>query len=174
MTGNPCGLLPLPALAATICIQYELYLGTRAHWQWPGRNLSSLRRRSRSSTTHENDPRFLPWRDLAARLGYRSVAALPLRCDGKLTGALTIYAGEPDAFDSEEIGLLEELAEDLSYGLELLMVRQSQARAEVAVLQATSEFRTVIDSTNDAIFIADFSGRLLAVNQPVSTLTSPS
>ena len=94
-----------------------------------------------------------------------SVAALPLCCDGKLTGALAIYACEPDAFDSHEIGLLEELAEDLSYGLELLMVRQSQARAEVAVLQATSEFRMVIDSTNDAIFIADFSGRLLEVNQ---------
>ena len=113
----------------------------------------------------ENDPLFLPWRDRAARHGYCSVAALPLRCDGTLTGALTIYACEPSAFDSEEIGLLEELAEDLSYGLELLMLRQSQARAEVAVSQATSEFRTVIDSTNDAIFIADFSGRLLEVNQ---------
>jgi len=113
----------------------------------------------------ENDSRFQPWRERAARFGYRSIAALPLRCEGKLSGALTIYACEPEAFDSEEIGLLEELAGDLSSGLELWMVRQSQERAEVAVRQAATEFRTVIDSTNDAIFIADFTGRLLEVNQ---------
>jgi PAS domain S-box-containing protein len=35
----------------------------------------------------------------------------------------------------------------------------------MAVLQATTEFRMVIDSTNDAIFIADFDGRLLEVNK---------
>jgi len=113
----------------------------------------------------ENDSRFQPWRERAARFGYRSVAALPLRLEGKLSGALAIYAGEPDAFDSEEICLLEELAGDLSSGLELWVVRQSQERAEVAVRQAATEFRTVIDSTNDAIFIADFTGRLLEVNQ---------
>ena len=41
---------------------------------------------------------FGPWKESAARLGLRSVIALPLRCEGAVIGALTMYAGEADAF----------------------------------------------------------------------------
>ena len=140
------------------------YLGAGGDGQRSGRDVHSLRA-DHGHQPRQNDRWFLPWRDRAARYEYGSVAALPLRCNGELSGALTIYAPEPDAFNSDEIGLLEELAEDLSYGLDLLVIRRSQARAAVAVLQATTEFRTVFDSTNDAIFIADFNGRLLEVNE---------
>jgi PAS domain S-box-containing protein len=113
----------------------------------------------------QRDAQFLPWRERAARIGLGSVAALPLRCEGRLIGALMIYAGETDAFCAEEICWLEELAGDLSYALELRAVRQSRAQAEAAVLQAATEFRTVFDLTNDAIFIADSDGGFLEVNQ---------
>ena len=111
------------------------------------------------------DSRFVPWRERAAHFGFHSVAALPLRCNDKLAGVLLIYAEESDAFSGDEIRLLEELAADLSYGLELRKMREAQARAEAAILEATTEFRTVFDSTNDAIFIADFDGQFLEVNQ---------
>ena len=111
------------------------------------------------------DPRFLPWRERGQKFGFRSVTALPLRCNGEVLGTLVIYAKEPDAFCSEEIGLLEELAADLSYGLELRRARRSQARAEAALLEAAAEFRTFFDSTNDAIFVAGYDGRFLEVNQ---------
>jgi len=32
-------------------------------------------------------------------------------------GALTIYSERPDAFDSDEVSLLSELADELSYGI---------------------------------------------------------
>ena len=112
-----------------------------------------------------NDSRLLPWRELASRYGYKSIVSLPLYCEKKVIGALTIYAPEPDAFHSRELQLLEELAGDLSYGIESRRIRQMRARADEAALQAASEFRTIFDSTNDAIFIADFEGKLLEVNQ---------
>jgi PAS domain S-box-containing protein len=112
-----------------------------------------------------HDQRFLPWRERAAQFGYASVVALPLLGPGKPVGAITIYAREPDAFYPEEISLLEELADDLSYGLELRSAREARSRAERAVLQAAAEFRTVFDSTNDAIFITSTDGRILEVNQ---------
>ncbi len=40
-----------------------------------------------------------------------------------------------------------------------------QARAEQEALQAASEFRTIFDATNDAIFISAFDGHFLEVNQ---------
>ena len=116
----------------------------------------------------ETDPGLLPWRERAADYGFRSVAALPLVSKEGLVGAITIYACEPNAFSSEEICLLEELAHDLSYGLELRAIRRAQARAENDLLEAAKEFRTIFDSTNDAIFIADFEGRFLDVNEAAS------
>jgi diguanylate cyclase (GGDEF)-like protein len=50
--------------------------------------------------------------------GINSLAALPLTVGGVPVGVLTLYAGELGFFDSEELGLLVELAGNISFGLE--------------------------------------------------------
>ena len=112
-----------------------------------------------------SNPDFDPWRDRALPYGYRAAISLPLTCEGAMIGALTIVASEPDAFRHEEVGLLEELAGDLSYGIAAHRRRLSQARTEDALLQSALEFRTLFDSANDGIFIVDVTGRFLEVNQ---------
>ena len=76
------------------------------------------------------DPSLVPWRDAALARGFASVIALPLADDAQLLGALSIYAGEPVAFDDEEIALLQELATDLSYGILNLRARSARHRSE--------------------------------------------
>ncbi len=112
-----------------------------------------------------SDPAFAPWRERAETYGYKALVALPLRCDDEVIGTLTIYASERDAFHPEEMCLLEELAADLSYGLETRRRRRRQAQVEMALLQSAAEFRTLFDTANDAIFIADSEGRFLEANQ---------
>jgi light-regulated signal transduction histidine kinase (bacteriophytochrome) len=60
-------------------------------------------------------------------------------------GALTIYAGQADAFTAEEIGLLEGLAADLAHGLRSQRIRleHRQAEAEIRQLNQTLEQRVV-------------------------------
>lgn len=113
-----------------------------------------------------SDPAFEPWRESALQYGYRSVIALPLYVDAAVIGALTIYANEPDAFQHEEMSLLQELAGDLSYGIEGYRRSLEQARTQRALLQSAMEFRTLFDNVSDAIFITDLEGRILEVNQP--------
>ena len=84
----------------------------------------------------DTDPAFLPWRDEALRRGYGSVIALPLKSDGQTAGVLTIYAGEADAFDADEAGLLKELANNLAYGIAALRTRAERERAEAALEKA--------------------------------------
>lgn len=48
------------------------------------------------------DAHYTPWREEALRRGYRSSIALPLRSDGRVLGALNVYAAEAGAFDPEE------------------------------------------------------------------------
>ena len=60
------------------------------------------------------DPCFVLWQDLAEECGVSSLIAFPLPLNGGPGGALTICSREPDAFDPEEIALLEGLANNLS------------------------------------------------------------
>lgn len=57
------------------------------------------------------------WREEALKRGYQSSIAFPLRDAGGVHAALTIYAAEADAFDADEVKLLQELADDLAFGI---------------------------------------------------------
>ncbi|MGV3720918.1 MAG: PAS domain S-box protein [Actinomycetota bacterium] len=85
------------------------------------------------------DPRFTPWREAALRRGYASVLALPLSANETVHGALMIYAGEPNAFDVEEVRLLREIAGNLAYGIHTLRTRQERARAGAELKAAREE-----------------------------------
>lgn len=76
------------------------------------------------------EPRMAPWREAALKRGYQSSIALPLHGSERVLGALCIYAAEPMAFSADEVELLEELAGDLSYGIETLRTRAEHRLAE--------------------------------------------
>src|SRR5258708_6932615 len=59
-------------------------------------------------------------RRAAIRLGAKSVIVLPLIVEGKTFGILALYAPERNFFDDEELKLLNELAGDISFGLEFI------------------------------------------------------
>jgi PAS domain S-box-containing protein len=77
------------------------------------------------------DPKFEPWRAEAIKRGYASSMALPMKSDGKVVGAITIYSREPDPFSPEEVTLLEELTSDFSFGLNTLKLREEKEKGEV-------------------------------------------
>jgi PAS domain S-box-containing protein len=79
---------------------------------------------------------FAPWKVEAVKRGYASVIGLPLFLEGRVLGALTIYASQADCFDSEEVALLTRLADNLSYGIEALRARQACNQAEKALKAA--------------------------------------
>jgi PAS domain S-box-containing protein len=79
------------------------------------------------------DPRMEPWREEALKRGYRSSAAFPFRLHGEVVGAYTIYAPETNFFNAAEITLLEEIAADISYALDMLDEHARRTRAEKAL-----------------------------------------
>ncbi|MEY4139754.1 MAG: hypothetical protein RLZZ371_1936 [Pseudomonadota bacterium] len=88
-----------------------------------------------------HDPNMKPWRDQALQRHYQSSLALPLICDEKVLGALMLYASEADAFDTEELRLLMELAGDLAFGI--VTLRTAVQHAEV---QQQLEFLSHFDA----------------------------
>jgi diguanylate cyclase (GGDEF)-like protein len=83
------------------------------------------------------DPHYASWRnDWIGELLKRdcaSVSAFPLMVEGEVIGALVMSHSEPDAFDTEEVALLSELAEDLSYGIANLRTRAKHREAQALI-----------------------------------------
>jgi diguanylate cyclase len=84
------------------------------------------------------DARYAPWRDEALQRGYASVISLPVGVDEIVTGALTIYAAEPDAFDDEERWLLVGTAAGLGFGVSSLRMRQKAGESDAAIWRMAS------------------------------------
>ncbi len=81
---------------------------------------------------------FKPWKDAALERGYVSNIVLPLSDGNNTFGGLSIYSSETDAFDEEEVRLLEELASDLTYGIMTLRAR-SEREQQAAILRQSLE-----------------------------------
>jgi len=64
---------------------------------------------------------------------FRSVLALPLLSQGEVFGVLTVYSGETDAFDGQEIALLTDLARSLARGIEFKRAQQREKQIEEQV-----------------------------------------
>ncbi len=99
------------------------------------------------------DPRMIPWRSEALRRGYRSSIGLPLRAGDAVTGALTVYADRPRGFRAGEVELLEEIARDVSFGLDTLENAVERRRAEAALTESEGRFRTSLETLLDPFVI---------------------
>jgi PAS domain S-box-containing protein len=117
----------------------------------------------------QTDPGFAPWREEALKRGFASVLALPLG-EAQPFGTLAIYAAEPNAFDEEEVELLVGLANDLTYGIKALRAGAERRRAEEALRQSESKYRTLMNSASDAIVLADPQGAITEVNRRAEDL----
>jgi signal transduction histidine kinase/DNA-binding response OmpR family regulator len=101
------------------------------------------------------DPAVSIWRVEANRRGYGSILGLPLKSDGETFGALTIYAREPDAFGPEETRQLEELANNVAYGVIALRTRAERERAESELHKAKEAAEAVNRAKSE--FLANMS-----------------
>jgi diguanylate cyclase (GGDEF)-like protein/PAS domain S-box-containing protein len=100
---------------------------------------------------YATDPVCIPWRAEALQRGYLSGIALPLKDEsGVVFGTLNMYSPEPNAFTSEEVRLLEELAGDLAFGIRVLRTR-AERKHIYRRLQANLRFFECMDQINLAI-----------------------
>lgn len=78
------------------------------------------------------DPSFAPWRDEAARRGYRTVAGLPVHgTDGKVLGVLVLYSDRPAYFDPMRLALFAVFARSAGLAIQnTRLVARLEAQAQ--------------------------------------------
>jgi PAS domain S-box-containing protein len=113
----------------------------------------------------QTDPNFAPWREEALRRGYVSSVVVPLLDGGRAFGTITIYSREADAFTSEEVRLLSELADDVRYGISALRLRQAHAQAEQALRDHEQELAAIYENAPLIILLVDGERRVHKANR---------
>jgi diguanylate cyclase (GGDEF)-like protein/PAS domain S-box-containing protein len=97
-----------------------------------------------------SDPAFAAWHELIRQHGYASVISLPLNDQHQRTfGALVLVSAETRTAAGEEIRLLQELADNLAFGIRHLRTQEIRRRVEAAVLKLAA---AVSDSAGSEFF----------------------
>ncbi len=74
-----------------------------------------------------------PWAQAALQRGYRSVVAVPLSYADETYGMLALYAADGLPVRAEEELLLQELANNLAFGIDSIRSRQWRSQLEAAI-----------------------------------------
>lgn len=105
------------------------------------------------------DPRPIACREFAQRHGCASLAAIPLPGRDAPVGILAIYSKEAREFDAAELELLQQLAEDLAFGI---ATHRSHAERNRAVARADrlANFDALTELPNRALLLADMAATI--------------
>jgi len=117
------------------------------------------------------DSRMLPWQSELLERGCRSSAAFPIRLGGRVIGAFNFFASEPDIFDKEEIELLEELAENISFALDFMEEEYSRKLMEEALQEDDSRYAIVTQETGHIVYDYDVKTGLINWSGAIEELT---
>jgi diguanylate cyclase (GGDEF)-like protein/PAS domain S-box-containing protein len=113
-----------------------------------------------------------PWAGNALSHGYRSCASFPLVVAGETRGALSIYSETAGYFDEAQVELLDELAADISFALEVAETQASRDAAEEKLAASELKYATAFRTSPDAVNINRLSdGLYIETNDGFTELT---
>jgi len=97
--------------------------------------------------------------------------SLPLTLDGEAVGTFNLYSADSGFFDTAELSLLEELARDISFGLEAYRLAERKREAEHALRASEARFRELAETIQEVFWITDVGkSRILYVSPAYETV----
>lgn len=102
-----------------------------------------------------NDPSLAPFHEMLRESGYKSVVSLPIKLGEETAGILNLYASELGFFDEQELRLLDELALDIGFALEVNRRESERKRAEAALRESEARFRQLAETIQEVFWLAD-------------------
>jgi len=113
----------------------------------------------------DTDSAYQPWRANALSCGYRSSAAFPLKVDGETIGVFCLYADQPGFFVGDELLLLDEMAMDISFALEVNRHEEERRKGEEELRRRTAFLEALVESALDSVLVIDSQGKKILQNQ---------
>ncbi|GMV82621.1 MAG: hypothetical protein AMXMBFR7_38050 [Planctomycetota bacterium] len=99
------------------------------------------------------DPLSEKWREAALERQYLAMAAFPLKSEGRIVGTFNLYVDERGFFDETEQRLLDELAMDIGFALEVSAREAQRARMEIELRDSQERFRQLAENIDQVFWI---------------------
>ena len=102
----------------------------------------------------QNDPLTVKWLE-RSKGGWASCASVPIVRGELVVGAINMYSGVRNAFDTDAKNLLTEMAVDIGYALDNFDREVKRANAESQLKDSEAKFHLLFDQSLDGLLIID-------------------
>jgi len=104
------------------------------------------------SRNTELDHAFTPWRTEALKRGYKSMISIPLfYLDHPAIGVINLYSREINAFDTQEVDLLEQMSASLTFGILMRRTQDGLNTTAQELDQSLRKMRRIMTQTVGAL-----------------------
>jgi diguanylate cyclase (GGDEF)-like protein/PAS domain S-box-containing protein len=123
-------------------------------------------RENRTTFNHnfQTDPSIGPWRGRSIPFNWQSCASFPVRCASQVVALLVVYSTEPNAFDPEEVALLEKLSANLSQAADAMEVAKQQRQLALQLRQSEETYRTLFETVQQGVVFQNLQGEIISAN----------
>ncbi|MCW3091843.1 MAG: hypothetical protein JWP81_2912 [Ferruginibacter sp.] len=102
----------------------------------------------------QNQENMESWKQFSISFGINSWLIFPIKKSGIVIGAFNLFSTEINFSSREEIALLVELTNDISFALELFEKSRQQRGTEELILLNEKKFRSIIEKSADMKFLS--------------------
>jgi len=129
----------------------------------------------------QTDPTWRPWHVVALQRNWRATVVLPLIVGGEIRGIFHLFASETHFFDAQEMQLIDEMAGDIAFAIEVAEQEEQIAHHTTTLehkvaerttdLQATlGRLEAILNNSPDAILLVDTDLTIQQTNQSFNGL----
>ena len=118
-----------------------------------------------------DSPMTRPWQGRArAHGGIRSSASVSLKQEGRVVGALNLYAGKKDFFDRQQVHLLRQVGADISSALDNMVRECRSQEAEQALRTEITERLRVVETLREKEQMLILQSRQAAMGEMIGNI----
>jgi PAS domain S-box-containing protein len=111
-----------------------------------------------------------PWHDRGKAHGIRASASIALKQEGRVIGALTLYADKKDFFDQDQVELLRQMGVDISFALDNICRETRRLEAEQDLQVETLERLRAVEALREKDQMLLQQSRLAAMGEMIGNI----
>ncbi len=112
-----------------------------------------------------NESEYFVRNRFVAENNFQSMVAFPLIESNDVLGVLCVYSNNLGTFNDNEIKLLEELSDDLSYGIKTLRLKLEREKTGELLGQSEEKYKHFFEEDLAGDYISDADGQILDCNE---------